>query len=156
MTHRKKKTAAAIPQHQPDREKCRDGKRPCPFHSCRHHLGFNLTQQGQLKEVKGWKTRVSCVLDITDQGRPLALHEIGKLMGFTRERARQLETMALTHLHKILQSRGLRQDEVQEALHELHLHTRHETARNSPGFCEGSSRLHSKSIAKQRQEVRKR
>ena len=104
----------------PTRDVCRTGPRPCPHARCRHHLGFDINERGNLREVPGWKTRISCSLDIAEAGGGVQLKEIGDLLGVTRERARQLEVSALFRLHQILLSRGLNQEDVQNALFGLH------------------------------------
>lgn len=58
------------------RADCVDGPRPCP-HRCRHRLDTGR-----------------CVLDLAERGG-MSLGEVGRELGVTRERARQLEKAAL-------------------------------------------------------------
>jgi hypothetical protein len=70
------------------RGECIDGPRPCPHVRCRHHLA-----EGPL-DVD------SCSLDVADRG-PVNLTEIGRLLGVSRERARQIEAMALGSVNQV-------------------------------------------------------
>ena len=53
--------------------------RPCPWSRCQ----WNLDSDGE-----------SCVLDVADQGG-LALDAVGEILGLSRERVRQIESVAL-------------------------------------------------------------
>jgi len=81
------------------REECKDGYRPCPYVSCKHHmfldvnpntgaitLNWPLMEPDQMSE--------SCSLDLADRGG-MTLEEIGFVMNLTRERVRQIEVRAL-------------------------------------------------------------
>lgn len=47
--------------------------------------------------LNGW--RETCVLDMADRGG-MTLEEVGEQMGFTRERSRQVETLAIKRIKK--------------------------------------------------------
>jgi len=68
---------------------CRDGLRPCPYVRCYYHL-WSFTRAKPLPHE-------SCILDVADHGGA-TLEEVGKLMGITRERVRQIEYLALIRL----------------------------------------------------------
>lgn len=81
------------------RGECQGGERPCPFVSCKWHLYVDVDQvRGALKvnfpELDVWELQNSCALDTADQGGAI-LKEVGAMMNLTRERVRQLETIAL-------------------------------------------------------------
>lgn len=78
---------------------CQEGQRPCPFVSCKWHLYIDVHQErGSLTvnfpNTEVWELRNSCALDAADQGG-MILEEVGAMMNLTRERVRQLETIAL-------------------------------------------------------------
>jgi hypothetical protein len=99
------RTLALYEQDRPRvRSDCEGGginaDRPCPWASCRHHLGFDLSQSGNVREVDGWHSGgPSCSLDVADQGG-VTLEEVGELLGLTRERVRQVEVRALLHVRR--------------------------------------------------------
>jgi hypothetical protein len=74
--------------------------RPCPHQECRHHLQL---QDPQLK--RGPKNKAgpvgeeTCALDVADEGSK-KLHEVGVLLGITRERVRQIEVGAIAKLRR--------------------------------------------------------
>lgn len=87
------------------RADCKDVPRPCPYVGCRYHLYLVLTKQGggreQLrvqrrdgKPIEPWELEESCALDVADRVESLHLVEVGEFFGFTRERARQIESLA--------------------------------------------------------------
>lgn len=65
---------------------CIDGPRPCPHVTCRHHIATEVGLVGP----------ESCSLDVADRG-PHTLDDVGTVMGFTRERIRQYEAMAMAN-----------------------------------------------------------
>ena len=88
------------PEDRPKkRSECADIPRPCPYVSCRHHLGLDVFSNGQLKinfkktrkaeEVDFDKMQATCALDLAELGG-MDLEQIGDALGFTRERVRQI------------------------------------------------------------------
>lgn len=80
------------------RGECRDGIRPCPY-LCRHHLAIEVNSQtghitflfpGVPLEEMG----ETCSLDMADR-QGMTLDEVGKVLGVTRERVRQIEEIAI-------------------------------------------------------------
>jgi hypothetical protein len=91
--------------HQlPRRSECVGGPRPCPLVGCRYNNFLRITPQGHLR-LTSWKEpedvppRRSCSLDLADDG-PQTLETIGETVGLTRERVRQIETLALLKMIK--------------------------------------------------------
>lgn len=89
------------------RSDCVDGPRPCPLVGCRYNNYLRVTNTGKIK-LGPWKEpedvppEQSCSLDIADNGSQ-TLETIGMIMDLTRERVRQIETLAL---HKIAMTVG--------------------------------------------------
>lgn len=81
------------------RGECAGGPRPCPWTSCRYHLGRE--RGGNLPA--GAPT---CTLDEADRGGA-TLEEIAGALGRTRERIRQIEKAAIGHLAGKMKRRGL-------------------------------------------------
>lgn len=61
--------------------------RPCPWMECRFHIAGS--------------EEVSCVLDVAEQGG-VTLEDVGRYLGVTRERIRQIETIALRKLKRVV------------------------------------------------------
>jgi hypothetical protein len=80
---------------------CIDAPRPCPWISCRYHLGVDPTPTGGIRVAFPDRPfgvgPESCALDVADRGGA-TLEEIGDVMGITRERTRQLEEIAVARL----------------------------------------------------------
>jgi hypothetical protein len=80
------------------RGECIDGPRPCPWVSCQYHLYLDVTDKGSLKlnfpDLEVWELPATCALDMAELG-PMTLEETGYYMNMTRERIRQIETIAL-------------------------------------------------------------
>lgn len=99
------------PDHLPTRPitraDCLEGgsnaMRPCPWVSCRHHLGLDVADKtGTVKrngEVGAWDSEESCALDVAERG-PETLEEVGRVMGLTRERVRQIEELAFAKMRR--------------------------------------------------------
>lgn len=79
------------------RAECKDGPRPCPYVSCRHHLFLDVKESGAIvfnfwgKEPD--EMAESCSLDVADRGG-LELTEVAAALGLTREAARVIELRA--------------------------------------------------------------
>ncbi len=83
-------------------------QRPCPFVGCRYHLYLDITDTGNIKfnfyGIEPWELKTSCALDVADNnssGNLLSLTDIGRHMGLTRERVRQIEKTALKKLQNM-------------------------------------------------------
>jgi hypothetical protein len=92
---------AARPRSRAD---CAGGARPCMFVSCKHHLYVDVNPStGSIKlnfpDREVWELEETCALDVADRGG-ITLDEVGRLMNFTRERTRQLETRGLVKLRR--------------------------------------------------------
>jgi len=82
------------------RDECREGIRPCPFVSCKHHLYLDVNpRNGHVKynfpNLEPWELEETCSLDIAEQEQGITLEEVGKVMNLTRERVRQVEVTGL-------------------------------------------------------------
>lgn len=99
-------TVQGIPYERPRNPSvdCEPGgvnaERPCPWLSCRHHLGKEITSGGSLWLREGWDDgRPTCALDMAgNQG--MSLEEVSIHFGLTRERIRQVEERALAKLRR--------------------------------------------------------
>ena len=81
-------------------------QRPCPWVSCRHHLYLDVNPEtGSVKlnfpDREPWELERSCSLDVAEQ-HGKTLDEVGETMNVTRERVRQLETVAMRKLKRIV------------------------------------------------------
>lgn len=84
------------------RSDCVDAIRPCPFVGCRHNLYLDVTSGGGIKLTSGvepWDVTESCSLDVADHGDH-TLDAVGKILGVTRERIRQIEDIAIEKLRQ--------------------------------------------------------
>lgn len=81
------------------RADCREGQRPCPWVSCRHHLYLDVLPTGVIKLNHPGRElgemRETCSLDVAERDGGITLEETGKLMNVTRERVRQIEARVL-------------------------------------------------------------
>src|SRR5512146_49766 len=68
------------------RAECVNGPRPCPWTSCRHHLGDDA--------------RESCALDVADRGG-LDVRAIARLLGVHPTQVIDIETAALRKLQRV-------------------------------------------------------
>lgn len=84
---------------------CADVPRPCPYVGCRHHLYLDASRGGSIRFAfpdiapEEMPAESSCSLDIAEQGE-CSLEQIGHAMNVTRERIRQIETIATRKLRK--------------------------------------------------------
>jgi len=82
---------------------CVDGPRPCPWVSCKHHLYLDVRPNGSLvlnfPDKDPGEIEPSCALDVADYGGA-TLKEVAEKMNFTRERARQVESVTLTKMRQ--------------------------------------------------------
>lgn len=80
---------------------CKNGPRPCPFVSCRHHLFLDVNQSGSIclsfPELEVDQLVDTCSLDVADRGGE-TLESTGNLINRTRERTRQIEFVAIRKL----------------------------------------------------------
>ncbi len=84
------------------RSECREGIRPCPYVSCKHHLYLDVNPlTGSIKinfpDIDVTEMTESCALDIAERGG-ITLEEVGAIMNLTRERIRQVEMSGLDKL----------------------------------------------------------
>ncbi len=75
---------------------CLGGERPCPWIRCKHHMlwwHWNTEMDSWTdNKIANFVVEMpeSCTLDFVDAHPEATLHEIGKAVGLTRERIRQL------------------------------------------------------------------
>ena len=78
------------------RSQCVNGPRPCPWWSCRFHLGIDTNGAGGITRTPlGGDT---CALDVADRGKSLPVADVATLTGLSRIRVRQIEATALAKL----------------------------------------------------------
>lgn len=95
--------SAAEPRRLPMvRAECRDGPRPCPYVSCRHHLYLDVNDNGGIQfnfpDLPLEELDPSCALDVIDAHGDLTYAELARLLNVTRERARQLADAAMAKI----------------------------------------------------------
>jgi hypothetical protein len=81
-------------------------QRPCPFTRCRYHLAEERGASGGRPPTVVRDTSQTCALDVADDGRTDFV-TIGRLLGVSRERVRQIETKALKKLARAAKRSGL-------------------------------------------------
>lgn len=84
------------------RSECKEGPRPCPYVSCKHHLYLDVNEEtGSIKlnfpDLEVWEMRETCSLDVSERGG-ITLEEVGEILNLTRERIRQVEVSGLLKL----------------------------------------------------------
>lgn len=83
------------------RADCIDGPRPCPWVGCKWNLYLDVSEHGSLQlnfpELEVDQVPNNCALDLADRGG-ITLEQVGDVMNVTRERVRQIETLALRRL----------------------------------------------------------
>ena len=96
-----KETNDPMPRTRGD---CPPPSEPCPFLECRHHLWFDrVVENGRVVHVRithlhGVESR-TCSLRFADRG-PFTLDQVGRILGLTRERVRQIEAAALQRIRE--------------------------------------------------------
>lgn len=92
----------------PNRSICENGVRPCPYVSCRYNLYLDVRGDGVLRvnfpDREPEEMLASCALDMADDG-PRTLDQVAGLMGMSKERARQIEAVAMGKLKQALGAR---------------------------------------------------
>lgn len=92
------------------RGECAGGPRPCPLVGCRHHNAFDVSEAGSLVENRPdtpvEESTASCSLDVADAG-PHTLDAVGAVLNLTKERVRQVETIALGKMAAALEPKML-------------------------------------------------
>ena len=81
-----------------NRLQCINNFRPCPWVRCKFHLvfeAFTFPQKATDDKIvdKLLTLKESCGLDVADKGEQ-TLHQIGKILGTSRERIRQIEGLS--------------------------------------------------------------
>ena len=97
--HTRQEFEADRPTHRAD---CLEGGknelRPCPWVSCKYHLKYDVSHNGAIKDnfphMEIEELPETCALDVAND-RERTLEELGALTNMTRERIRQIETIAL-------------------------------------------------------------
>ncbi len=87
------------------RGECKEGMRPCPYVSCKHHLYLDVnTETGSIKlnfpDLEVQEMAETCSLDVADKGG-ITLEEVGEILNLTRERIRQVEVRGLLKLKMV-------------------------------------------------------
>lgn len=84
-----------FPKRPVVRDQCVLGERPCPFVSCRYHLGIDVVNQKVKRNSDDpLDMPETCALDLADAGG-MNLEEISSLLNLSRERVRQIIETAL-------------------------------------------------------------
>ncbi len=88
-----------------DRGTCKEGMRPCPWVSCKHHLYLDVNPEtGSIKlnfpDLEVSEMAETCSLDVADRGG-ITLEEVGEILNLTRERIRQVEVRGLIKLKMV-------------------------------------------------------
>lgn len=102
-------------EHPKVRSECPD-ERPCPYISCRYHIGYDVSSVGGLTsyfDCEPWEIVHSCALDYAAASKlagGMTLDEIGEVIGMTRERVRQIIDDALRKLSKIVDLKDLKME----------------------------------------------
>jgi hypothetical protein len=91
------------------RIECADIPRPCPFFSCRWNLYLDVNPAtGSIKlnfpDRDLEDLEETCALDVADRGGS-TLERVGEVMNITRERIRQIETLAGARVHDAMKGR---------------------------------------------------
>lgn len=85
------------------RSECADGPRPCPWASCRYHLGYEVTDRGAVQQrfphLELWELPETCALDVAERGG-VTLEEIGRLTNVLMQAASQTAEGALAEIRQ--------------------------------------------------------
>ena len=100
------------PERPRTRDDCKEGIRPCPWVSCKHHLFLDVNARtGAIKrnfpDLEPDELVESCSLDVSDRGGE-TLENVGEILNLTRERIRQIEVRALAKAQASRQAVALR------------------------------------------------
>ncbi len=80
------------------REDCRGKSRPCPWVGCQFHLYLDVKPNGNITfnfvDLEPWELEETCALDIVEREQGVTLETVGVIMNLTRERVRQVESVA--------------------------------------------------------------
>ena len=102
-------------QQPPPREQCVGAARPCQWLNCRYHLWVNERRPGRRWEAREHlpgierSTPETCALDVAEVASDgLSRGSVGKLLGISNERVRQIEESALAKLGSVADKVGLR------------------------------------------------
>ena len=87
---------------------CKNHPEPCPWIRCRYHMIWDRWQQIKLKgnaEIAQILSSmpVTCCLDYAK--RDHSLEEVGKVLGITKERVRQIQDKALRKINRVKRKR---------------------------------------------------
>ena len=112
--HTRQEFEADRPTHRAD---CLEGGknelRPCPWVSCKYHLKYDVSHNGAIKDnfphLEIDELPETCALDVAST-RERTLEELGALTNMTRERVRQIETIALAKIRMTDTARQLVSD----------------------------------------------
>jgi hypothetical protein len=95
-----------VPPRPTTRAEClpggRNAARPCPYVSCRYHLLLEVRRTGTIRfnRKRDIERLVdTCALDVADRGAHLVA-DVGRLIGLSRERVRQVLGRALTRVRQ--------------------------------------------------------
>ena len=100
-----------VPDRPMRRGDCLGGLRPCPWVSCRHHMVYamgrrvwRMSDEELVDQIA--KMDESCTLDVADCGGE-TLDAVGRLLGLSRERVRQIEMVGLERARRAAETRRL-------------------------------------------------
>jgi len=90
-------------------------QRPCPWLSCKYHLGLEVSEAGTLYVNPEWDDgRPTCSLDLVARNGKHTLEEVAMVFDLTRERVRQIEDRVQPRLRRKLERAGIKAEHVFE------------------------------------------
>ena len=94
------------------RGECLNGPRPCPWVSCKYHLGIEVGVHSVTKvtEHDGWMERDTCALDVADRGEH-SYRAISPLMMCTHEGARKIANRGIDKILRYYEARHVARDD---------------------------------------------